>query len=49
MGDSAWTSLIEPVLRIVEPVRIGHGVEVVEVAEEFIEAVKARKILIEIA
>ena len=49
MHQIARAVFVDPVLRIVEPVRIGHRVEVIEVAEEFIEAVHRRQILVLVA
>ena len=37
------------VRRIRVPVRIGHGVEVIEIAEELIESVDAREVLVQVA
>jgi hypothetical protein len=37
------------VLRVVEPVRIGHCVEVVQVAEELVEPVHRREELVQVA
>ena len=41
--------LVDPVLRVVKPVRIGHRVKVIEVTEKLVEAMEARKILVEVA
>ena len=44
----ARPGLVDPILRVVEPVRVGHRVEMVQVAEELIEAVHRRQVLVEI-
>ena len=49
MHQVARAVFVDPVLRIVEPVRIGHRVEVVEVTEEFVEAVHRRQIFVQVA
>jgi polyhydroxyalkanoate synthase len=45
----AWASFVDPVLRVVEPVRIGHRIEVVQVTEELVEAVHREEILVQVA
>ena len=49
MDQIARAVFVDPVLRVVEPVRIGHRVEVIEVAEELVEAVHGRQVLVQIA
>ena len=49
MDQIARTGLVDPVLRVVEPIRIGHGVEMIEVTEELVEAVHRRQILVQVA
>ena len=49
MHQVARAVFVDPVLRIVEPIRIRHRVEVIEVAEKFIEAVHGRQIFVEVA
>src|ERR1700733_1387053 len=36
-------------LRVIEPIRIRHRVEVIEVAEEFVEAVHGRQVFVQVA
>ena len=49
VGQIARAGFVDPVLRIIEPVGVGHGIEVVEIAKEFVEAMHAREILIQVA
>ena len=49
MHKIARAVFVDPVLRIVEPVRIGHRIEVIEVTEEFVEAVQRRQIFVQVA
>ena len=49
MHQVARAVFVDPVLRIIEPVRIGHRVEVIEVTEEFVEAVHRRQIFVHVA
>ena len=49
MDEVARAVLVDPVLRIVEPVRVRHGVEMVEIAEELVEAVHRRQVLVQVA
>jgi hypothetical protein len=49
MHQVARAVFVDPILRIVEPVRIRHRVEMIEVAEKLIEAVHGRQILVQVA
>ena len=49
MHQVARAVFVDPVLRVVEPIRIRHRVEVIEVAEEFVEAVHGRQVFVQIA
>jgi hypothetical protein len=49
MDQVARAIFVDPVLRVVVPVGIGHGVEVIQVAEIFIEPVHRRQIFVQIA
>ena len=49
MHQIARAGLVDPVLGIIEPIRVGHGVEVVQVAEEFVEAVHGGQELVQVA
>jgi hypothetical protein len=49
MHEIARTGFVDPILRVVEPVGVGHRVEVVEVAEELVEAVQGRQVFVEVA
>ena len=46
MQHIAWADLIFEALRVVRMGRIFHGVEVIQIAEEFIKTVKGGKILV---
>ena len=49
MHQVARAGFVNPVLGIIEPVRVRHRVEVVQVTEEFVEAVNRRQVLVQIA
>ena len=49
MHQVARPVLVDPVLRVVEPVRVRHRVQVVQVAEELVEAVHRRQVLVQVA
>ena len=49
MHQIARAGLVDPVLGIVEPIGVRHGVEVVQVAEELVEAVHRRQVLVQVA
>src|SRR6266576_5686537 len=48
VDEIARPGLVDPILRVIEPVRIRHGIEVIEVAKEFVEAVNGWEILIQV-
>ena len=49
MYQVARAGLVDPVLRIVEPVRVRHRIKMVQIAEEFVEAVHRRQVFVQIA
>ena len=49
MDQIPGAGLIDPVLRVVKPVRVRHGIEVVQVAEEFVEAMDGGQVFVQIA
>ena len=49
MHQIARPIFVDPILWIVEPVRIGHGVEVIQITKEFIEAVQRRQVFVQVA
>src|SRR5581483_8853039 len=49
MHEVARTGFVYPALRIIKPVRVRHRIEMVQIAEEFVEAMQTRKILVEIS
>jgi hypothetical protein len=46
MDQVARPGFVDPVVWVIEPVRIGHGIEVVQVPEKFIEPMHRRKIFV---
>jgi hypothetical protein len=49
MHEIARPVFVNPVLGVVEPVWVRHGVQMVQVTEEFVEAVEGRQILVQVA
>jgi hypothetical protein len=45
----ARSGLIDPVLRIIEPVGIRHGIQVIQIAKELVEPMQARQELVKVA
>jgi len=45
MDEIAWSRLVDPLLRIVGPVRVRHGIEVIQVAKVLVKAVYTWQVL----
>jgi hypothetical protein len=48
MDEVARAVFVDPVLRVVEPVRVRHGIEMIKITEILVKPVQCRQILVQI-